>query len=72
MATLNRFAALIFTATTAVSSHASQFEELFALAQANDPSYLAAQHMLESKLQIIPHAKSASSSALSAAMSIKI
>ena len=59
MATLNRFAALIFTATTAVSSHASQFEELFALAQANDPSYLAAQHMLESKLQIIPQAKSA-------------
>ncbi|MCO4836984.1 MAG: TolC family protein [Oceanospirillaceae bacterium] len=59
MATLNRFAALIFTATTAVSSHASQFEELFALAQANDPSYLAAQHTLESKLQIIPQAKSA-------------
>lgn len=59
MVSLNRFAALILTATTAMGSHASQFQDLFTLAQANDPSYLAAQHMLESKLQIIHQANSA-------------
>ena len=59
MASSHRFAAFILTATTAIGSHASQFQDLFQLAQANDPSYLAAQHTLESKLQIIPQANSA-------------
>jgi|TARA_B110001469_G_scaffold45894_1_gene44882 outer membrane protein len=54
-----RLAAFFLTATAAISSHASQFSELFELAQANDPSYLAAQHTLNSKLQIIPQANSA-------------
>ena len=59
MASSHRIAAFILTATTAIGSHASQFQDLFQLAQANDPSYLAAQHTLESKLQIIPQANSA-------------
>lgn len=59
MASLNRFAALILTASTAMGAHANQFQDFFALAQANDPSYLAAQHTLDSKLQIIPQANSA-------------
>ena len=59
MASSHQIAAFIFTATTALGSHASQFQELFQLAQANDPSYLAAQHTLESNLQIIPQANSA-------------
>jgi len=59
LASSHRIAAFIFTATTALGSHASQFQELFQLAQANDPGYLAAQHTLESKLQIIPQANSA-------------
>jgi outer membrane protein len=54
-----RLTALILTTTVTISSHASQFEELFQLAQANDPSYLAAQHTLSAKLQIIPQANSA-------------
>ena len=59
MTSSQRLAALILTTTATISSHASQFEELFQLAQANDPSYLAAQHTLSSKLQIIPQANSA-------------
>jgi outer membrane protein len=59
LASSHRLAAFIFAATTAISSHASQFQELFLLAQANDPNYLAAQHTRDSKLQIIPQAKSA-------------
>ena len=59
MASSHRIAAFILTVTTAIGSHASQFQDLFQLAQANDPSYLAAQHTLESKLQIIPQANSA-------------
>jgi|TARA_B110000238_G_scaffold77023_1_gene84896 outer membrane protein len=59
LASSHRIAAFILTATTAIGSHASQFQDLFQLAQANDPSYLAAQHTLESKLQIIPQANSA-------------
>jgi len=59
LASSHRIAAFIFTATTALGSHASQFQELFQLAQDNDPSYLAAQHMLESELQVIPQANSA-------------
>lgn len=54
-----RLAALIFAATSAISSHASQFQELFILAQANDPNYLAAQHSRDAALQIIPQANSA-------------
>lgn len=59
MASSHRIAAFILTVTTAIGSHASQFQDLFQLAQANDPNYLAAQHTLESKLQIIPQANSA-------------
>jgi len=59
LASSHRIAAFILTVTTAIGSHASQFQDLFQLAQANDPSYLAAQHTLESKLQIIPQANSA-------------
>jgi outer membrane protein len=59
LASSHRIAAFIFAATTAIGSHASQFQELFVLAQANDPSYLAAQHMLEANLQIMPQANSA-------------
>ena len=59
MASSHRIAAFILTVTAAIGSHASQFQDLFQLAQANDPSYLAAQHTLESKLQIIPQANSA-------------
>jgi outer membrane protein len=59
LASSHRIAAFILTATTAIGSHASQFQELFLLAQANDPSYLSAQHVRDSKLQIIPQANSA-------------
>ena len=59
MATLNRFAALVISASTALTTHAGQFQDLFALAQTNDPSYLAAQHTLDSNLQILPQANSA-------------
>jgi len=59
LASSHRIAAFILTVTTAIGSHASQFQDLFQLAQANDPSYLAAQHTLESKLQIIPQSNSA-------------
>ena len=59
MASSHRIAAFILTATTAIGSHASQFQEFFQLAQANDPSYLSAQHVRDSKLQIIPQANSA-------------
>jgi|TARA_B110000967_G_C18898771_1_gene572945 outer membrane protein len=59
LASSHRLAAFILTATTAIGSHASQFQELFQFAQANDPNYLSAQHTLDSKLQIIPQAKSA-------------
>lgn len=65
MASSHRIAAFIFAAATAIGSHASQFQELFQLAQANDPSYLAAQHTLESRLQIIPQANSALSPQIS-------
>ena len=53
MASSNRFAVFIIAAAASVGSHASQFQELFQLAQANDPSYIAAQHTLNSKLEII-------------------
>ena len=59
MASSNRFAVFIIAAAASVGSHASQFQELFQLAQANDPSYIAAQHTLNSKLEIIPQANSA-------------
>ena len=59
MASSHSIAAFILTATTAIGSHASQFQEFFQLAQANDPSYLSAQHVRDSKLQIIPQANSA-------------
>lgn len=59
MASSPRFAAFIIAATASIGSHASQFQELFQLAQANDPSYIAAQHTLNSKLEIIPQANSA-------------
>ena len=54
MAFSNRFAVFIIAAAVSLGSHASQFQELFQLAQANDPSYIAAQHTLNSKLEIIP------------------
>ena len=59
MASPHRISAFILTITAAIGSHAGQFQDLFQLAQANDPSYLAAQHTLNSKLQIIPQANSA-------------
>ncbi len=54
-----RFTLIILAASTSLSSHASQFQTLFELAQANDPSYLAAQHKLNANLEIIPQANSA-------------
>lgn len=54
-----RIAAFVLTTTTAAFSQASQLQELYQQAQANDPSYLSAQHSLAAKMQIIPQAKSA-------------
>ena len=59
MISSHRFAVFILATATSLGSHASQFQELFQLAQANDPSYIAAQHTLNSKLEIIPQANSA-------------
>ncbi len=59
MASSNRFAVFIIAAAASVGSHASQFQELFQLAQANDPSYIAAHYTLHSILDIIPQANSA-------------
>ena len=49
-----------------MGSHANQLQDIYTQAQSNDPSYLAAQHSLTSKLQIIPQAKSALMPKLSA------
>ena len=72
MASSLRIAAFVLTATTAVFSQASQLQELYQQAQANDPSYLAAQHILTAKLQIIPQAKSALMPQMSASFTQKL
>ena len=59
MASSVRFAAFIFAAATSLGSQASQFQDLFELAQANDPSYLGAQNTLNANLEIIHQANSA-------------
>ncbi|MDC9719280.1 MAG: TolC family protein [Gammaproteobacteria bacterium] len=59
MATSHRLAVFILTAAATMHSSASPLQELYQLAQSNDPSYLAAQHTLNAQLQIIPQAKSA-------------
>ena len=59
MAYSPRLAALCFTLIATTGAQASQLQELYQQAQANDASYLAAQHSLNAKLQIIPQAQSA-------------
>ena len=63
MAYSSRLAALfvaLFVALIATSSaQASQLQDLYQQALVNDANYLAAQHSLNAKLQIIPQAQSA-------------
>lgn len=59
MAYSPRLVAFFVTLIATSGAQAGQLQDLYQQAQANDASYLAAQHSLNAKLQIIPQAESA-------------